>query len=181
MNNQSMFDPTRQTVGSLSNEIRNSDIKSVLIGDINNEMLKGFVDDINSSLEDGRKQFPDQDFYVLVTEKWEAQMRNALVRKMVIFKKRPYPEANTTCYKYSAVTKDVKFCWDLPMRHEMWNVKQASAIFHPSVVADIIAWENNEMEHFGLMKDEMGEHWIENPNFKDKDMTEHKPQVVILK
>ena len=174
MNHQSSFDKNRKTVGAISNEIRNTDTKSMLIGDVNNEMLKGFVDDINSALEDGRKEFPNQDFYVLVTEKWEYQMKNALVRKIALFKKRPYPEANTTCFKYDHKSKDVKYCWDLPMRHEMWNVKQSSAIFEPQVVADIEAWENNEMEHFGLMKDELGQHWIENPKFKDKEMGEQK-------
>lgn len=181
MTNQSMFDPDRLTVGALSNLARDADTKSVLIGDVNREMLKGFIDDINAALEDGRKEFPDQDFFVLVTEKWEYQMKNALVRKVAIFKKRPYPEANTTCYKYDSLAKDVKFCWDLPMRHEMWNVKQASAIFDPQVVADIEAWERNEMEHFGLMKDDYGQHWIENPHFQDREMGEQKPRVTVLK
>lgn len=174
MEHQSLFDDSRKTVGSISNEIRNADTKSVLIGDINREMLAGFIDDINAALEDGRKQFPDQNFYVLVTEKWEYQMKNALIRKMAIFQKRPYPEANTTCFKYDHLSKDVKHCWDLPMRQEMWNVKQASAIFEPQLVADIEAWERNEMEHFGLMKDSLGQHWVENPYFKDREMGEQK-------
>jgi hypothetical protein len=174
MSHQSIFDPTRKTVGALSNEIRNTDTKSMLIGDVNHEMLKGFIDDINAALEEGRQTFPDQTFYVVVTEKWEYQMQNALVRKVAIFKKRPYPEANTTCFKYDHQSKSVKYCWDLPMRHEMWNTKQASAIFDPQVVADIEAWEKNEMEHFGLMKDNIGQHWIENPHFKDREMGESK-------
>ena len=174
MEHKSMFDPNRKTVGAISNEIRNTDTKSVLIGDINHEMLKGFIDDVNSALDDGRKEFPNQSFYVLVTEKWEYQMQNALVRKVALFKKRPYPEQNTTCFKYDYPSKTVKYCWDLPMRHEMWNVKQASAIFEPQVVADIEAWERNEMEHFGLMKDGLGDRWIENPNFKDREMGESK-------
>ena len=172
MTNQSMFDPTRKTVGAISNEVRSVDTKSMQIGDINNEMLKGFVDDVNSALEDGRKQFPNQTFFVLVTEKWEYQMGNALYRKMALFTKRPYPEANTTCFKYDHTSKTVKYCWDLPMRHEMWNIKAASTIFEGQVLADIEAWERNELEHFGLMKDELGQHWVENPHFKDREMGE---------
>jgi hypothetical protein len=174
MEHKSHIDPNRKTVGAISNEIRSTDTKSMLIGDINHEMLKGFIDDINQALEDGRKEFSNQDFYVLVTEKWEYQMKNALIRKVALFKKRPYPEANTICFKYDHNTKEVLYCWDLPMRHEMWNVKKASAIFEPQIVADIEAWENNEMEHFGLMKDDLGQHWIENPHFKDRRMGEEK-------
>jgi hypothetical protein len=172
MENQSLFTDKRKTVGAISNEIRGQDTKSIFIGDINSEMLKGFIEDINSALDDGRKELPDQSFYVLVTEKWEYQMKNALVRKVALFKKRPYPEANTTCFKYDHNAKDVKYCWDLPMRQEMWNMKQASAIFEPQIVADIEAWESNQMEHFGLMKTDIGDRWIENPHFKDRPMGE---------
>ena len=170
MEHKSLFNDKRKTVGAISNEIRNTDTKSMLVGDINHEMLKGFIDDVNSALEDGRKEFPGQTFFVLVTEKWEYQMKNALVRKIALFKKRPYPEANTLCFKYDHNSKDVKYCWDLPMRHEMENIKLNRDIFEYDVIQDIIAWENNQMEHFGLMKDKLGEHWVENPHFKDRPM-----------
>jgi hypothetical protein len=180
MNNQSLFDPNRKTVGAISNEIRKADTKSMLIGDVNHEMLKGLVDDINQALDDGRMTFPNQDFYVLVTEKWEIQMKNALVRKVAVFKRRPYPEANTTCFKYDSKKREVLYCWDLPIRHEMWNVQAASEIFDPQVVQDIKAWENNEMEHFGLMKVGIGDLWVENPHFQDRPMIEKKPTVKIF-
>ena len=172
MENQSMFDPTRQTVGSLSNEVRKADTKSMQIGDINKEMLKGFIDDVNACLEQGRNEYPDQTFFVLVTEKWEYQMRNALYRKVVLSKKRPYPEANTTCFKYDHKSKEVRFCWDLPMRHEMWNTQAAADIFDPQLVDDIRHWERFELEHFGFTKVGLGDQWEENPYFKDRPLGE---------
>ena len=180
MKDQSLFDSSRKTVGAICNDIRQTDTKSMLIGDVNHEMLKGLVDDINLALNDGRMAFPNENFFVLVTEKWDIQMGNALVRKVAVFKRRPYPEANTTCFKYDAQKKEVRYCWDLPIRHEMWNVKAASAIFDPQVVADIKAWENNEMEHFGLMKVGIGDLWTENPHFQDRPMLEKGPQVKIF-
>ncbi len=172
MENQSMFDPTRQTVGSLSNEVRAADTKSMQIGDINKEMLKGFIDDVNDALEQGRKEYPDQTFFVLVTEKWEYQMKNALYRKVALSKKRPYPEANTTCFKYDHNLKEVRFCWDLPMRHDMWNIQNSSALYAPQLVEDIQRWERFELEHFGFTKAGLGDQWEENPYFKDRPLGE---------
>ena len=180
MENQSLFNDKRKTVGAISQEIRNTDTTSMQIGDVNHEMLKGFIDDINSALTDGRIQFPGKTFFVVVTEKWEYQLKNALCRKVAIFQKRPYPEANTTCFKYDHEKNDVKFCWDLPLRHEMWNVMSSSEIFDPQTIADVKAWEANELEHFGLMKAGIGDHWVENPHFKDREMSEYKPQFKIL-
>lgn len=180
MENQSMFDPTRQTVGSLSNEVRSADTKSMKIGDINAEMLKGFIDDINNALDQGRKEYPDENFFVLVTEKWELQMKNALYRKVALSKKRPYPEANTTCFKYDHNLKEVRFCWDLPMRHDMWNIMANAALFDIQTVEDIHHWEKFELEHFGFTKTGLGDIWEENPYFKDRALGESRLQFKII-
>lgn len=174
MENESMFDPTRKTVGALSNDARAADAKSMTIGDINAEMLKGFIDDVNNALDDGRKQFPDQTFFVIVTEKWEYQMKNALFRKVALSKKRPYPEANTTCFKYDHNMKEVRFCWDLPMRHDMWNQKATQNLYAPQIIEDIMKWERFELEHFGFTKVGLGDQWEENPYFKDRPLGEEK-------
>lgn len=53
MENQSLIDPTRKTVGAIYRDaqIENKrDLEGSQIGDVNKEFLKGFVDDLNEAL-----------------------------------------------------------------------------------------------------------------------------------
>lgn len=173
MNNQSRIDPTRQTAGAIYRDALIHGEKQVSIGDVNYEMKKSLVDDINDTIKEGTKQFEGRPFHITVYEKFDLQMKKALIRRLVKTKYRPYPEQNTMVFKVRPSSNEVFFCWDLPERHRMMNIVAVPDIFPKEVVQQIRDWENMRLENFGFMKNEEG-NWTENPYYtRDKLVSEN--------
>ncbi len=171
MKNQSLIDPTRQTVGAIYRDAQATGEKVLVVGDLNYEMRKSLVEDINDTIFVGNQEYEGRPFYITVYEKWDYQMQKAFVRRLVKTVYRPYPETDTSVYKVIPFTNEVFFCWELPHRNNMLNMLACPDLYDAKDLARYRAWENMQLDQYGFMKDELG-NWKENPLYRaDKLLT----------
>ncbi len=173
---QSKYDPTRKTVGGIYLDAQKSSDKHVEVGDMTNEIMSSLVEDLNETI--ASDPFKGRSFYITVHEKKDLQMKNALLRRMITTLYRPYPEDDTLVFWVEPNSNEVKFCWCLPHWSEMDNMLANHTLFDKNLISEIRAWKNNDLTYFGFVKDGMGEHWIPNPNFKDKNMVKPQPKII---
>ncbi len=166
MENQSLIDPSRKTAGAIYRDAQINGERGVVIGDVNHEIKKDLVNDINEAIEQGLKsdEFKDKPFYLAIYEKYDLMMKRGLVRIRKITKYRPYPEQDTMVFRVFP-NGDVYFCWELPHRSQMLNILNSPDIFDPDRVSTIRRWENHQLEYFGFTKDDDG-NWVENPLYR---------------
>lgn len=164
MTNQSNFDPTRKTVGSIYRDAQIHGEKGVIIGDVNHEIKKDLVKDINEAIEEGVKAMDGKPFYLAIYEKYDLMLKRGLVRIRKITKYRPYPEQDSMVF-HVYPGGDVYFCWELPHRTQMMNILMSPDLFDPEYVQMLKRWENIQLEYFGFKKDDEG-FWIENDMFR---------------
>lgn len=165
---KSFFDPSRKTVGAIYRDaqIENAkDLEDAQIGDLNREIMKGLVEDLNEAFKSN--PFNERPFYVQIYEKWDYQMGKALRRMVNKSLYRPYPEAGTMVWWTSPREQEVRFCWDLPDRPQMINIINSENIYPSQQVQLLKAWERLDLHPFGFMKDIEG-NWKENPSWKDQ-------------
>jgi len=178
--NQSHIDPSRKTVGAIYRDAQidnKNDLDGALVGDVNNELLKSFVDDLNEALMSD--PFHGKPFYVQVVEKWDYQMEKALRRMVHKWVFRPWPEAGTCVFWKNPATQQVLFCWDLPHPSEMHNMLANELLFPWKQIEAIKAWKRLDLYHFGFTKNAIGD-WIPNPNWKDKPLEHEEPRAQLL-
>lgn len=182
MDHQSRIDPTRETVGKIYRDAQISGEKGVIIGDVNHEIKKDLVKDINEAIEQGEKEMNGKPFYLAIYEKYDLMLKRGLVRIRKITKYRPYPEQDSMVFHvYPGGT--VYFCWELPHRSQMMNVLMNPDIFDPDYVQMIKRWENIQLEYFGFKKDEEG-NWVENELYRGdyllgSPQVEKKPKILL--
>jgi hypothetical protein len=164
MDNQSLIDPTRNTVGSIYRDAQINGEQGVVIGDVNHEIKKDLVKDINEAIVAGQKEMGDKPFYLAIYEKYDLMLKKGLVRIRKITKYRPYPEQDSMVF-HVYPNNDVYFCWELPHRSQMMNILMNPDLYPHSQVEMIRRWENIQLEHFGFTKDEVG-NWVENMLFR---------------
>ena len=170
---KSNFDPTRETAGKIYRDAQINGERGVVIGDVNNEIKKDLVQDINEAIEQGEKQFGNKPFYLAIYEKYDLMMKKGLVRIRKITKYRPYPEQDSMVFHIYG--GDVYFCWELPHRSQMINITMNPGLYDPNRISMIRRWENLQLEHFGFKKDEMG-NWVENKDFEGDILIGKKEQ-----
>jgi len=164
MNNKSKIDPSRSTVGSIYREAQINGEKGVVIGDVNHEITKDLVKDINEAIEEGTKQMGDKPFYLAIYEKYDLMLKKGLIRIRKITKYRPYPEQDMMLF-HIYPNGDIYFCWELPHRSQMMNILMSPDLFDSSRVEMIRRWENLQLEYFGFKKDSEG-NWTENKLYR---------------
>lgn len=167
-NTQSHYDPSRPTVGKIYRDLQMQKSPGIIeVGDMTNSMLPGLVEDINDAIKEGTKDFNGRPFYILIHEKKDLQMKNALLRR--IFKQlwRPYPEDDTTVFWHNPKGIQTRFCWSLPHWSEMMNILNSHELFDHKLIEEIKAWRRNDLHPFGFIKDEKG-NWTPNPHFQDQ-------------
>jgi len=177
MNNQSRYDPSRKTVGAIYRDAQFSGDKQVICGDMNYEMRKSLVDDLNETVVKGSKDFGGRPFYITVHEKRDLQMKNAFIRRMIKTKYRPYPEDDTLVFKVNPYTNDVYFCWELPHRTNMLNMLACPDLYDAAQLQKYRHWEAMRLEYFGFMKNEEG-NWVSNPMYRGDTVVSAKQQDV---
>ncbi len=178
---KSHIDPTRNTVGSIYRDAQINGEKGVIIGDVNHEIKKDLVKDINEAIEAGKKEMGDNAFYLAIYEKYDLMLKKGLVRIPKITKYRPYPEQDMMLF-HVFPNDDVYFCWELPHRSQMLNMLLSPELFDPAQVQMIKRWENLQLEYFGFTKDAEG-FWTENKLFRGDFLlgtVEGKKEVKIL-
>ena len=165
MENQSRYNPSRKTVGAIYRDAQFNGEKQVITGDMNYELRKSLVEDLNETVAQGTKDFEGRPFYITVHEKRDLQMKNAFLRRMIKTVYRPYPEDDTLVFKVYPYSNSVYFCWELPHRTNMLNMLACPDLYEPEILQKFKHWENLRLEHFGFMKDEEGM-WKENPLYR---------------
>lgn len=166
----STYDPSRPTVGKIYNDLHSKkNLEVVTIGDMSNSMLPGLVEDINEAIEAGTKEFDGKSFYILIHEKKDRQMPDALLRRMIKQTWRPYPEDDTTVFWHDPKGFETRFCWCLPHWSEMQNILMNENLFDREYVGILKAWRRNDLTFFGFAKDNLG-NWVANPHFKDQPL-----------
>ena len=171
--NMSHYDPTRKTVGQIYRDAQMFGEKQLIVGDMNYEMKKSLADDLNESIITGTKDFEGRPFYIRVYEKWDLQMKKALIRRMYKMVYRPYPEADSLVFKVIPYTNEVYFCWELPSRGEMINELNNPDLYPAERLMKYRKWENMQLDIFGFAKDDLG-NWRENPLFRgDTKISQH--------
>lgn len=164
MEHQSKIDPTRKTAGAIYRDAQMNGERGVVIGDVNHEITKDLVKDINEAIEQGTKEMEGKAFYLAIYEKYDLMLKRGLVRIRKITKYRPYPEQDMMCF-HVYPNGDVYFCWELPHRSQMMNILMSPDLFDQSRVEMIKRWENLQLEYFGFTKDEEG-NWVENKLYR---------------
>lgn len=164
MEYQSNLDPTRKTAGAIYRDAQIHGERGVVIGDVNYEITKDLVKDINEAIIIGEKEMNGQPFYLAIYEKSDLMLKHALVRLRKITPYRPYPEQDTIVF-HVYPGGAVYFCWELPHRGQMLNIVMNPGIYDPERIQMIKRWENLQLEYFGFKKDENG-HWVENELFR---------------
>ncbi len=165
MNPISKFDPTRLTTGAIYRDAQINGERNVIVGDVNYEIKKGLIEDINEAIEQGTKDLEGDPFYLAIYEKTDLQMKRACIRIRKITRYRPYPEQDSIVYHIIPKAEEVYFCWCLPHRSEMINKMNNPELFPYEELEQIRHWENLSLEHFGFMKDDEGL-WSENPLYR---------------
>ncbi len=161
---KSLIDPSRNTVGSIYRDAQINGERGVIIGDVNHEVKKGLVEDINEAIEQGTKYYEGKPFYLAIYEKYDLMLKKGLVRIRKVTTYRPYPEQDSMVF-HVFPGGDVYFCWELPHRSQMLNILMNPDLYPIEQVDKIRRWENLQLEHFGFTKDENAD-WVENKLYR---------------
>lgn len=161
---QSRFDPSRENVGKIARDAAMShNGYPIEVGEMKGAMIPDLVNDINEAL-----MMPaEKPFYLLITEKKDLQLKNAIARTLKHLNYRPWPEDNTTVFWKDPKTQELRFCWDIPHWSEIDNILQNPLFWDESLVRDCIAWKTEDMDHFGFYKHKTLK-WIPNPKHVDR-------------
>lgn len=183
MDCKSNIDPTRETVGKIYRDAQLGGERGVVIGDVNHEIKKDLVNDINEAIAEGVKQMGEKPFYLAIYEKYDLMLKKGLVRIRKITKYRPYPEQDSMVF-HVYPGGAVYFCWELPHRTQMMNILMNPDFYEPEYVQTLKRWENIQLEYFGFKKDYEG-NWVENEMYRGdhligSPMVEKKPVSLIL-
>lgn len=180
MENQSLFDPSRKTVGAMYRDLQmGSHDESVTNGDLTNELMSSLVCDINDAIDLGNKEFEGRKFYILIQEKKDLAMPHMINRRVIKSEKRFWPEDDTIVFLVIPQSNEVKFCWCLPHSSEMPNMLNSEYLYDADMIDKIKSYYALDLYNFGFRKDEMG-NWEENPLYKgDKLMAEYKIKILI--
>lgn len=175
---KSLFDPSRDTVGKIYRDAQiNCREDNLVLGDITAELESSLVDDLNDTIKEGTKEFGGKPFFITVYEKKDLQMPKAILRRLYKTRYRPWPEDDTIVFSVTPSSNDVRFCWCLPHRSDMFNILTNAHLYHNDLVMDVRAFDAFDLHRFGFMKDPIG-NWIPNPNFIDKVM--EKPKRILV-
>lgn len=163
----------RETVGSIYQKAQDDHKNDapIITGDLTNELMKSLVDDINGCIES--KPNGDKPFYLIVHEKKDLMMPNAILRRLIPKGKRPYPEDDTVVFYCDPIKQEALFCWCLPHYTEMPNIIMNANLFDKDYVEMIRSWRRLDLVPFGFIKDEIG-NWMPNPTHKDKKMEKNQ-------
>ena len=165
---RSKYDAARYTVGKIYRDLHlNIPDKRIEVGDMTNSMLPGLVQDINEAIES--KPFGDKPWYIMIHEKKDLQMKEALLRRVLHFAHRPWPEDDTTVFYHDPVKFETLFCLSLPHWSEMDNMLNSHNLYDPKMIKEIKAWKSYDLFYFGFVKDQLG-NWIANPKWKDQSL-----------
>lgn len=176
--NRSIYDPTRENIGKIYRDLQMKGAENpeyIEIGDMSRELTTSLIEDINEAIQNFDKR--EKPYYLMVEEKRDLQMKNAIARRIHYFGYRPWPEDNTTVFWKDPKLQELRFCWCLPHWAEMDNTLLHEAEFEPEYIHKIKSWKEFDLKPFGFYHHEELK-WIPNPNHKDVPIEQFKRIVV---
>ena len=169
----SRYDPTRDTVGKIYRDAQlNNHEDFIEVGDMSREMTTSLVADINDAIK--TFDLKGKPYWLMVHEKKDLQMKSALLRRMLYFGYRPYPEDDTIVFYKNPKRQDLRFCWCLPHWSDMDNILANPDQYDPEFVYQIKCWKNYDLTPFGFCYDSK-EKWIPKRHWQDKKVETVKP------
>lgn len=166
----------RDTVGTTYIEAQKNSVDGLTVGDINDPMVYGLIEDLNARIQ-SKPYGNNKPFWINVVEKRDLQMPNVILRRMINFPFRPYPENNTLVFYVEPESNKVCFCWDLPHHSEMWNILSNSILYPPKYIQMIKEWQRVDLTNFGFYINPYGWSWIPNPSHKDQPYDYEKTKI----
>jgi hypothetical protein len=167
--NKSLYDPTRDTVGKIYRDAQLNNTEDYIeVGDMSREIMTSLVEDLNTAFKSFDKK--EKPYYLVVHEKKDLQMKNAILRRLIYVPYRPWPEDDTTVFWRDPKTNETRFCWCLPHWSEMDNVLQNPSLFDKEFVYQIKKWKDFDLIPFGFYEHPT-EKWIPNPKWKDRTIS----------
>lgn len=166
-NCRSLYDPTRDTVGKIYRDaqMHNRHEDKIEIGDMGRELTTSLIEDINDAIKNF--DIKGKPYYLMIHEKKDLQMKQAIARRILYFGYRPWPEDDTIVYWKDPKTQDLRFCWCLPHWSEMDLTLMNEYQFDAEYISHIKAWKAYDLRPFGFY-----EHpelkWVPNPNWVDR-------------
>lgn len=162
---KSLYDQSRDTVGKIYRDANlNNHEDYIEVGDMSRELTTSLIDDINDAIENFDKR--GKPYYLMVHEKKDLQMKTALLRRILYFGYRPWPEDDTIVFWKDPKTQDLRFCWCLPHWSDMDNVLANPSDYEPEYVFQIKEWKKYNLRPFGFYEDGHLK-WIPNPKWSD--------------
>jgi hypothetical protein len=149
MSQKSKYDPSRDTVGKIYRDLQmNTSHNPISIGDMSNEMMKGYAEDLNDALK--ADPFEGEPYFIMFHQKKDLVMKSAILRRVIFTKYRPWPEDDTDVYWFNPKDQDLRFCWSIPHWSEMDNVLANPEQFDPIMVWMIKGWKSFDLRIFGF-------------------------------
>jgi hypothetical protein len=166
----------RDTVGTTYLKAQKEGDKNVTVGDMRREVMSSLVEDLNDTIRSN--PFQDRAFFITIHESKDLQMKSCIRRRMLTTLYRPWPEDDTVVFWTDPKACRTLFCWCLPHWSDMDNILKNELLYDSDYVQLIKNWKNLELHPFGFKKDYIGR-WVPNPEFKDKELTAAKPNLII--
>ena len=176
---KSLYDQSRDTVGKIYRDANMNNHETFIeVGDMTRELTTSLIEDINVALKQfdlGQGVSPEKigkPYYLMIHEKKDLQMKTALLRRMLYFGYRPYPEDDTIVFWKNPKTQDLRFCWCLPHWSEMDNLLANPEGYEKEYILQVKCWKQENLKPFGFYYDEVKK-WIPNPKWRDKRIEEY--------
>lgn len=166
---KSLYDQSRDTVGKIYRDANlNNHEDFIEVGDMTRELTHSFIEDVNDAIKNFDKR--GKPYYLMVHEKKDLQMKTALLRRILYFGYRPWPEDDTVVFRKDPKKSDVLlFCWCLPHWSEMDNILANADQYDDQYVHHIRSWKDYNLQPFGFIYDKK-EKWVPNGGWVDKKL-----------
>lgn len=155
----------RDTIGTIALEAQRSR-EQAQIGELSQSLINSLVEDLEKTI--ASNPFEGRPFYIVIHEKKDALLKNALLRRMIVMEKRPYPETNTTVFWTDPSSGSTRFCWHLPHWSNFPNILANPDYYDKEMLEDVKAYNDENIAHFGFFK--VDKQVYANPDFKDRKL-----------
>ena len=163
---KSLYDPSRDTVGKIYRDAHiNNHEDCIEVGDLSRELTTSLVEDINDAINNF--DLKGKNYYLMVHESKDLQMKTAIRRRILYFGYRPWPEDDTIVFWKNPKSQDLRFCWALPHWSEMDNILANPTSYPEDYLHQIKAWKKYDLTPFGFVFDSK-EQWVPNRKWVDQ-------------
>ena len=123
---------TRETVGKISSILSEKAPETRDPIEIERELHKDYEKNVLETIDRGKKDFVNSDFFVVVITKKEPLMQNVLRHYFLCRLSCPTPDYDQTVYKFTHATDIIEFIWTIPSRDTCFMLKENKSQVRPS-------------------------------------------------